>query len=639
MQIHLLELERHAREANFAERDRRSTDVRSSPSSIGRSRASTLLPNGLVVENINVDKDEKTARARAKSRSRADEGKRSTSSFFPSPSTLSPVKSTIKDYDSPPNSVRSYGFGDQPWLTNQARRFSSPALKETSPTSPTPSSSSRIFKFGFTKSTTDLRSTQVTPTSLRSLSPGATRLDEDQRRNSIWSNFRRGPGSRSVISFAPSGSMMDMHLGLSMDQHAARGGGPYETYPSASDSMVGRNAAPVEQDRARTTGVGKMKKKGIKGFLSKWMGSSSSTAMEGKKKGGSASAPTTPRHARPGQEQEEEDDYDLAPPPPLSALANERRYHSRNRSSSSFDSVGQSGGATASHSQPPASHPTPFGQHPRAASAPAPVMAPPPPQLHHQQSYGSQYLNPNANTNGNAPMSPPTPQFPSDFSLPLGTPASDRSPMRPSIITNGSSYRTAPVSLSRGPSFDAYGGEPTSPSPTNGGPTKDYHAARMNHYYQLPPPTTIPSATPAMAQFERKQQQQQQVEKSAKEKSLPSLPPMEDDPFESHSPQYAAYPSYPRPPQLPPLSRHSHRDLHAEEDEGSEEVGGGTRSRAKNKVWSMHWGGGSGGGSGANGAGRRKRTDEGDEGGETVVRSDVLEGISRDEGGLVSVRF
>ena len=54
-----------------------------------------------------------------------------------------------------------------------------------------------------------------------------------------------------------------------------------------------------------------------------------------------------------------------------------------------------------------------------------------------------------------------------------------------------------------------------------------------------------------------------------------------------------------------------------------EEVGGGRKSKARSKAWSIGFGAG----------GRRRESEEG-----VVVREEVLEGVKR-EGGLVSVRF
>ncbi|KAK4692892.1 hypothetical protein P7C70_g9036, partial [Phenoliferia sp. Uapishka_3] len=336
-QIHLLELERHAREATLTDRERSRPSLDSRPpppnllSQSGRSKSATVLPNGLVVESINVDRDEKVGRARAKSRSRAlDESTSRASSYS--------IPLSSKAALTPDDSVRRYASGDQPWLAGQARRFSSPALKDdpsARPSSPS-GSTTRGFGFGkFGRSSTDLRSIH----SPRSISPGRASLGFDEnRRGSVWSKFRQS-ASQSVLSFAPSGSMLDMHLGMSMDKHAAND--PYPShYPSSmSDPAVARHA-DAEQRRVLAQSTRSMratekkpKKKGIKGFFSKLISS------DGKSRHGiSASEPSTPTGPLG---LEDDDSQYLAPPPPLSALANEPQYHNRSLSNSSVDSIGR----------------------------------------------------------------------------------------------------------------------------------------------------------------------------------------------------------------------------------------------------------------------------------------------------------
>ncbi|GAA5950361.1 hypothetical protein JCM10213_005819 [Rhodosporidiobolus nylandii] len=379
-QLHLIELERQAREAAAsAERDReqqRSFDARSSisPSVASRNRSSSLLsPASLAAEKAQLEHEERHARARerdrGKNRSRstlADETNRysSASLFPPSAQASSPIPISAPQPPFAPSasaaSIRSYTAGDQPWLGNQLRRFSSPGLNDNSPPkSPAASTSSPRFTFGkFARSTTDLR-TAGTP---RSVSParsgpalsmmmpdGASAYDG--RRTSMWSRFRQS-ASASVLSFAPSGSMMDMHL---WDPHEAREmqHAPYQTYPSMSDPQVARHIEHLERDRAIAAATaaeagGKKKKKGIKGFFNKLVGG-------GKKDGhgASASAPATPGETAPyGAAPFAADDDELAPPPPLSALANEPRYHQRSASNSSVDSLGPY--------TPPALHPANF---------------------------------------------------------------------------------------------------------------------------------------------------------------------------------------------------------------------------------------------------------------------------------------
>ena len=284
-------------------------------------------------------------------------------------------------------SIQSYSYGDQPWLSSQARRNSSPYMKDgaqgtSPPKSPAPSGSSMRFNLPkFARSTTDLRSIS-TP---RSISPARNSLnvdyDDRRRSSSLWSKFRNSNSNQSVLSFNPSASMMDMHLGLSQDKHGggyasstigALGGGgqrgysyhqtPYDTYSggmgggalSMSDPAVARHAELRERDRAlaasqasrasETASKKEKKKKGIKGFFSKLVGGGGGDKAETKTRNGPYphSAPTTPAtevpFARAGGGGPPLDDDELAPPPPLSALANEPRYHQRSSSTSSVDS-------------------------------------------------------------------------------------------------------------------------------------------------------------------------------------------------------------------------------------------------------------------------------------------------------------
>ncbi|GAA5860951.1 hypothetical protein JCM1840_002016 [Sporobolomyces johnsonii] len=409
-QIHLVELERQSRDAALNEQRLRQSAPASSGHPSGRSRSSIALPD-----------------------------RQSTASLFPpSPQQANPSHHPYpqqQQYSHPSlassgASIRSYSYGDQPWLANQPRRFSSPGLKDNSPPK-SPAASSSSMRFGmpkFARSTTDLRSIA----SPRSISPARTSLnvdtysyqererDRDRRRSSsLWSRFRQS-ASASVLSFAPSASMMDMHLGLSQDKHAHMPGypygqAPYETYPSRSDPAVARHAEQRERDRAMAASVtsevtaeggAKKKKKGIKGFFNKLVGGNAGGGGGGAKSRNapsSASAPATPGGElpfRPVPGGGPFDDDELAPPPPLSALANEPRYHQRSGSNSSVDSF--SGPYT------PPLHPTNF----RASSYP---MAFPPAS--------------NGNGNGHLPpaSSNPNPAADRQSILTMGSYASTRS--------------------------------------------------------------------------------------------------------------------------------------------------------------------------------------------------------------------
>ncbi|KAL8276915.1 hypothetical protein RQP46_010643 [Phenoliferia psychrophenolica] len=644
MQIHLLELERHARESTLLERDRlasrpssdsrQSSSTPSSPlppllSSLGRSHksASTVLPNGLLVESINVDRDEKQGRARAKSRSRLDQepsspgGQNNRQSLAPS---LLP-----EGYESGGGGgddlVRMYSSGDQPWLAAQPRRFSSPALKNSpsSPARPTSTASSSFRGFAglsskFARSSTDLRSIG-TP---RSLSPGRASLgvdNEDRRASSLWNKFRQS-ASQSVLSLAPSGSMLDMHLGMSMDKHAQfqpydaygnpnpRGGGRGQThslraYPSMSDPAVARHA-DHERGRERiaqaSSTPAKPKKKGIKGFFSKLI--SSGDASKSRNHAMSASEPGAASRSLGLDDDDDGHNY-LAPPPPLSALANEPQYHSRSLSNSSVDSIQQ-----------------PFT--PPTSSA---ARGPPPGTNYHPYSLQTDY-----GRSGTNPMMP-----------------GDRG----SILTNGS--------FSSVRSFK----QPLSTSPVPGGrnsfqrPSMDYLSPDAS-----PPRHTtsyLPRASsPEVLELER--EEEVLYASVRREKSLPSLPseaasqndpaatfpfPLQHQsnlPYSSIRDSRSAYSI--RTPSLSPPRVLGARDEWDNDSRNSDvDVGGGRKSKARSKVWSMNFGGfasgarkmGGGGGRPGSGAQSPEGGHHHEEKTDTVVREAALEGIRR-EGGLVS---
>lgn len=165
------------------------------------------------------------------------------------------------------SSMRSYSAGDQPWLGTALRRLSSPSaaagagagappqaqsqLSASPPRSPATSMASSRFafpKFG-ARSTTDLRSLPggtggATP---RSVSPARTSGDggsaSARRPNSMWSRFRQSASAASVLSFAPSGSMMDMHLGLEQDQRLMMHGAGVGGLGAAGYGSLGHHAA------------------------------------------------------------------------------------------------------------------------------------------------------------------------------------------------------------------------------------------------------------------------------------------------------------------------------------------------------------------------------------------------------------
>ena len=319
-----------------------------------------------------------------------------------------------------------YASGDQPWLGAQSRRFSSPAVKGFPhlPSNSQPAPPPLRPSYGVRSSTSDLRSNQA-----------AMEAGHDPRRASLWSKFRQS-ASQSVLSLAPSGSMMEMHLGLSMDKHLAMVNVPYGNLPSESDPALGRHMETerrrmlpdrqVDREGEEEMGTNEpKKKKGLKGFFNKLI-----SGGEKKSREAARSAPTTPRETSSRQQRSYYDDtssrldaeeYPLAPPPPLSALANEPRYHQRSVSNSSVDSFPQ-----------PLSLPQ---LHPRSSSTPV--------------------YNP-----GSASSSPPhplTPTFPQDFPTARRGSGFGISGDRASVISGRSGrYDLGKVNNARGPSMDSY---------------------------------------------------------------------------------------------------------------------------------------------------------------------------------------
>lgn len=366
-----------------------------------------MLPNGMTVEHIDTREDERVARARAKSGSRLGDPQFATMPTRTSVgSLLSPQGYPHPDFPlhpppppgshgmplaSPTGSVRSYTYGDQPWLANQARRSSSPQPQHKDeggaqyalapPASPSAGPRSSGLGF-FGRSSSDLRSVH----SPRSMSPGGQSLGVEERRGSMWSKFRQS-ASQSVLSFAPSGSMMDMHLGLSMDKHQARDDQlfPHDPYRGASDTQLGMGQVPAGPARAVSSQQlpteqsvfppvadepgedavkGKKKKKGLSKFLSKVFGGDKKgsdrdrdRARDEQPQSGSFVYEHDPlRHQ--SAYQRDEADYPLAPPPPISALVNDPAYHQHSASNSSIDSfpagphtppVGSAGGRRGSN--------------------------------------------------------------------------------------------------------------------------------------------------------------------------------------------------------------------------------------------------------------------------------------------------
>lgn len=200
-------------------------------SSKSRMPSTQYLPNGMMVETIDVQWDEKEAKARAKAASKGHRGSSHSpneqrKSFAPSVKSINALTTNaLTTYKSHGEAVPSpTGSFVPPWMTDEKRRFSSPMLSSkygnaSSDNLPRPKQ--------YTESNQDLRLSShslMTPPlrGLRSPSPsrqsfqtGISQRDSRGWRRSLW----RRSASASVRSFPQSGSMMEMHLGMSQDKH------------------------------------------------------------------------------------------------------------------------------------------------------------------------------------------------------------------------------------------------------------------------------------------------------------------------------------------------------------------------------------------------------------------------------------
>jgi hypothetical protein len=239
-QNRLLALERAGQVASEMERDRFDSVLRTQRSfadgslpatpkqkrkSFSRSRASTILPSGITVERVDVDKDEKEAKARWKAAQKASRRRTSASSPVPAFPPNYPYQHASRHPAADSTaSLRSIPLDLRPPSMPGAgtRRFSSPLLDSGASLRGSPMQA---------RSSADLRSS--------SPSPGGrpASLAPSERPRSYFS--RNGPrsASASVLSFAASGSMIDMHLGLSMDKHLPTR--PDDDLHHASDEEAG----------------------------------------------------------------------------------------------------------------------------------------------------------------------------------------------------------------------------------------------------------------------------------------------------------------------------------------------------------------------------------------------------------------
>ncbi|PLW08595.1 hypothetical protein PCANC_21806 [Puccinia coronata f. sp. avenae] len=329
-----------------------------------RASSATLLSNGMVLETLDVSKDEKEA---AKYRANANKHSSSKSSRrVSSKSTSAALNGIGQSPRTEPMNMNS--------LALKAESFNSDGTAIQSPTVNAPGTPS---------------SRPVSPNRFSFVSRKSGAFGDSMRPFSTWGRNRRS-ASNSVVSLAPSGSMIDMHLGLSHDRHHPSGsfaspqiGKPLSknrsmlnfhlstggtstssapgqkrctTKPShgslvSSPTTVSRVAAAAAgagegegagDERNETQKKEHHKKKLRHTLRGLWMklglGKERSCSHQDPtgtaSASGSSSAP--PRGRTAPNNHGNADDEPLAPPPSMSVLAREQLSHRRNRSTLSL---------------------------------------------------------------------------------------------------------------------------------------------------------------------------------------------------------------------------------------------------------------------------------------------------------------
>lgn len=359
----------------------------------------------MMVETINVARDEKEARARAKAAARHK--RTSTHSSGAGEATRKQTASSVRSFNAAlavplPNSAgpelpsSSSPASPAPWLLDQRRRFSSPLLSNKM-------QNLSVDNLGRTaqyadSSAFDLRASthsMMTPNSTRagyrSPSPSSRQSfalpthTPSPRNSRGWrKSFWNRSASASVASFGHTGSMMEMHLGMSQDKHHAANtiqqqqshqqpqyyndGSPMMPGNAPSSAVWPDSASAMDEaggispdDNVEAATSTKKKKKGFKKFFNTLLGGGGdghsggpiSTSRSGNHRGGGpASVANSLDSQRPDSQKRREsaldyaattgynDDYSepLAPPPPLSFLTGQQP-HRRSVSTSSQSSA------------------------------------------------------------------------------------------------------------------------------------------------------------------------------------------------------------------------------------------------------------------------------------------------------------
>lgn len=253
------------------------------------SRQSTILSTGMILETVDISKDEKLAASKARASESKNRhsisGRRFSSAsatrnaFSPSPMTASP---SFRGYNNSSDMLANVPVSAPHFITSSG---------SPSPRPPSPSRFSLRSGFGESMGGTFSR----------------------------WNRNRRST-SQSILSFAPSGSMIDMHVGLSHDRHNMSQNelGSPQLFANQQNhtSPVILTPAPSTPTRQK-----RRSKKAIHGILMK-LGLKRYKSTDGVRV-------NTPQSIS----NPEIDNEPLAPPPSLSLLAREQQSsHRRNPS-------------------------------------------------------------------------------------------------------------------------------------------------------------------------------------------------------------------------------------------------------------------------------------------------------------------
>lgn len=358
----------------------------------GRAPSMQLLPNGMTVETIDVQWDEKEAKARAKAANKSRRGSANSpsdnnqrKSFAPSVKSFNALSTYNSRQDTLPSPTGSFA---PPWMADERRRFSSPMLSSKYRNASSDNlarnkhyieNEQEMRKSSYSMMSPPLRAMRSPSPSRQSFQTGTSQRESRGWRRSLWPRS----ASASVASFPRSGSMMEMHLGMSQDKHEPMPSGyqphdlhnlngpgmhhaPGGTWPDNA-SELGEQGGISPDENVEAAKTKKQKKKRFQKLFNSLLGThhhSSEKAVEKRGREGGMHGDQYASHAQINGEQQEngqqrpqhqsqrrqasfnyaaaayQDDYSepLAPPPPLSYLTGQQP-HSRSYSSSSQSSV------------------------------------------------------------------------------------------------------------------------------------------------------------------------------------------------------------------------------------------------------------------------------------------------------------